>query len=168
MTRTKAVFPGSFDPIHHGHVDLVERGLAVVDEVVVAVLHNEGKRVTFTLAERLEMLEDLFAGEARVRVASFEGLVADFAEKENARVLLRGLRTGADFDYEYPMTVMNRRLVPVLETIFLPTRPEFADLSSSLIKEVLKLGGDPGDVLPTSVRARLEARLRDPRTGASS
>lgn len=159
MTGTIAVFPGSFDPIHDGHVDLVERGLAFVDEVVVAVLHNEGKRVTFTLSERLEMLEEIFAGEERVRVASFEGLVAEFAETQGARVLLRGLRTGADFDYEYPMTVMNRRLVSGLETIFLPTRPAFADLSSSLIKEVLRLGGDPGEVLPASVRARLEEKL---------
>ena len=159
MTRNVAIFPGSFDPIHNGHVDLVERGLAVVDEVVVAVLHNEGKRVTFSLAERLEMLEELFVGEERVRVASFEGLVADFANQQNARVLLRGLRTGADFEYEYPMTVMNRRLVAGLETVFLPTRPDLADLSSSLIKEVIKLGGEPGDVLPQSVRTRLEHSL---------
>ena len=154
-----AVFPGSFDPIHLGHVDLVERALPLFDEVVVAVLNNEHKRTVFSLQERVEMLKELFTESNRVRVASFEGLVADFARAESAHFLLRGLRNGKDFEYELPMTVMNRRLIPELETVFLPTRPELSDLSSSLIKEVLKLGGDPGEVLPGGVRTRLLAQL---------
>lgn len=157
-----AIFPGSFDPIHNGHVDLVERGLEMFDEVVVAVLHNENKQSVFSLDQRLEMLEELFADGAsqRVRVASFDGLVAEFAAKQQANFLLRGLRTGRDFEYEFPMTVMNRRLNSELETVFLPTRPEHADLSSSLIKEVLRLGGDPGAVLPPTVRQRLVERFQ--------
>ncbi len=160
-TRRFAVFPGSFDPIHLGHLDLVDRALSLFDGVIVAVLENENKRSLFSTRERLDLLSDLFSDRARVEVASFEGLVADFASSRGSRFLLRGLRTGGDFQYELPMAVMNRRLCAGLETVFLPTSPEFANLSSSLIKEVFRLGGDPGEVLPSGVRAKLLERISE-------
>lgn len=154
------VFPGSFDPIHNGHLDLVERSLGLFDQVIVAVLDNESKRPVFTVEERVEMLEELFERRASVRIESFSGLLVDFARAVSAGTLIRGLRTGADFDYELPMALMNRRLFPELETIFLVPRAEYADLSSSLIKEVCRLGGEVSGLLPEGVRKRLEGKLR--------
>ena len=156
------VFPGSFDPIHLGHVDLIERSTRLLDELVVAVLNNDAKSPMFEVAERVEMLEELFEQEGLaakgVRVASFSGLLVDFARSVNAAVVVRGLRSGTDLDYEMPMTYMNRRMHPELDTVFLFPSVDTADLSSSLIKQVAKLGGDPSGSVPPSILRRLLER----------
>jgi pantetheine-phosphate adenylyltransferase len=153
------VFPGSFDPLHEGHVDLIDRALELFDEVVIGVLDNESKRPLFTVEERVEMLEELFGDRERCRVEAFGGLLVDFVRAVDAVAVLRGLRSGTDLDYELPMAFMNRRLHPAMDTVFLLPRREVADLSSTLIKEVARLGGSVEGLVPPAIRERLEARL---------
>jgi len=154
-----AIYPGSFDPIHRGHLDLIVRAARLFEVLVVGVAHSPAKQPLFGLEERAEMVREAVEGIAGVRVETFEGLTVAFARRQGARVILRGLRATMDFDAEMRMAIMNRRLAPEIETLFLPTSPEYADLSSSLIKEVARLGGDVSALVPPGVLERLLSKV---------
>lgn len=156
--RRIAVYGGSFDPLHHGHIDIIQRGLHLFDEVLVAAARNLSKRPLFTLEERLEHVRQTFADEPRVRVDTFEGLLVRFAEARGACALLRGVRSSTDLDYEAQLARMNRDLAPRLETVLLLTNPHLAHLSSSLIKEVAALGGPIQHTLPEHIHRVLLQR----------
>ena len=160
----RAVCPGSFDPVTGGHLDVVERAAALYDEVVVAILHNPAKSGTFTPEERIAFVEHAVSGLGvgdRVRVAAFAGrLLVDVCRDVGADVVVKGLRGGTDFAYELPMALMNRHLTGV-ETVFLPGAPDLEHVSSSLVKEVVRYGGDVSGLVPDEVRDALLARLRD-------
>jgi pantetheine-phosphate adenylyltransferase len=151
-----AVFPGSFDPVTNGHVDIVSRAAGLFDEVVVGVLVNESKRGAFPVEERIAMLDEAVA-EARlgnVRTVAFEGLLVDFCRAQEAAVIVKGLRASTDFDYELPMAQMNRSLSGV-DTLLLPTSARWSFVSSSLVKEVSRFGGDVSGLVPAGVAKRL-------------
>jgi len=152
-----AVCPGSFDPLTTGHVDLVARAARLFDRVVVAVLVNDQKTPLLSEHDRVALAREVFAGESRVQVATFQGLVVDFAIGVGATAIVRGLRSAADFDYEWPMTAMNRRLQPRVETVFLVAAPEVSAISSRLVKEIWRLGGDISGLVPPPVESRLRA-----------
>ena len=156
-----AVFPGSFDPITNGHLDVIARGLQLFDRVVVAVLVNDSKRPLFSQAERLEMLGEAIGQAPRVRIATFDGLLVDFARQQRAIAILRGVRAVSDFEYEMQMALMNRRLEPSIDTVFLMPAEENTYVSSRLVKEVVALGGSVAGLVPTLV----EDRLRDKKRG---
>lgn len=162
MTRRIAVYPGSFDPIHNGHLDIIERCLPAFDEVVVAVLQNEQKRPLFSVAERLELIRELVAPWPAVRVESFSGLLVHFMEHVGARIVVRGLRAVSDFESEFQMALMNRRLSPRVETMFMVPKEDYSFLSSRLIKEVFGLGGDLDGLAPPQVIERLGTKLGPP------
>jgi pantetheine-phosphate adenylyltransferase len=152
----KAVYPGSFDPVTNGHLDLVQRATVLFEEVIVAVLTNPAKGGTFPLDERLDLLRQATASVPRVTVASFEGLLVDFLEKEGARVIVRGLRAVSDFEYEFQMALMNRRLDADIETVYLMPAETYTYLSSRLVREVASLGGSVRGLVPEAVVAALE------------
>lgn len=154
---TKALLPGSFDPPTNGHFDVIERALEIYDSVVVAVVSNPSKQPMFSADERIELIVAEFGD--RAEVTSFEGLLVDFARNQGADVVVKGLRAVSDFDYELQMAQMNRSLAGV-ETVFLPTNPEWSFLSSSLVAEVAKLGGDYQALVPANVASALEEKLR--------
>ena len=156
-----AVFAGSFDPVTLGHVDLVRRALAVADRVVVAVSVNASKQPMFTLDDRATMVRDALAGEPRVEVAALDGLLVDFARRVGATLLVRGLRTGGDFDYELGMAQMNRHVAPTVDTVFLAPTPAVGFVSSTLVREVARLGGDVDALVPAGVARALRARFAD-------
>jgi pantetheine-phosphate adenylyltransferase len=153
-----ALCPGTFDPVTNGHIDIIERAAARFDHVVVAVLENPGKEPLFGLEDRVGMLKDAAAHIDRVEVVSFSGLLVDFAKARGIGAILKGLRGEGDFDFELKMAQMNRRLTGV-ETFFLPTSPQWSFISSSLIKEVVRFGGEVAGLVPDFVRDRLEERL---------
>jgi Phosphopantetheine adenylyltransferase (EC 2.7.7.3) len=155
----RAVCPGSFDPVTNGHLDIISRTAQLFDEVLVAVLINESKRGLFSVEERIELLEAVTGEYPNVRVASFRGLLVDFCRANDALVVVKGLRAVSDFDYELQMSQMNLGLAGV-ETLFMPTNPLYSFLSSSLIKEVAKWGGDVSPHVPMVVARRLRERLR--------
>jgi pantetheine-phosphate adenylyltransferase len=155
----RAVCPGSFDPVTNGHLDIIIRASRLFDEVFVAVFVNQSKRALFSLDERLEMLRDVTKPYANVRVESFQGLVVDFCRARGAEVVVKGLRAVSDFDYELQMAQMNIGLAGV-ETLFMPTNPAHSFLSSSLVKDVAKWGGDITPHVPEVVSRRLVDRLR--------
>ena len=157
MSRRLAVYPGSFDPLHNGHLDIVERCLPIFDEVLVAVLRNEDKKPRFSVEDRLEMLREVLAPMGRCRVESFSGLLVDFMDQLGAITIVRGLRALSDFDYEFQMALMNRRLNSRVETVFMMPKEEYSYLSSRLVKEVVDLGGDVTGLVPPLVLARLRS-----------
>ncbi len=162
MNGRRAVYPGSFDPVTNGHLDIVNRGLNVFDHVVVAVAYNESKPSgLFSPEERVEMIREVTAdlGE-RVSVDSFHGLLIDYARKVGAGTTIRGLRAVADFEYEFQMTLMNRHLAPDVETVFLMADETHFYTSSKLVKEVMSLGGDASAHVPPLVAERLRAKFK--------
>jgi len=152
-----AICPGSFDPLTVGHVDLVERAAALFDRVVVAILVNSDKSPLFTQAERVAIVREVFASVKNVDVEAFDGLLVDYADRRGAVALVRGLRSATDTDYELSMSLMNRHLRPSVDTVFLPTAASVAHVSSRLVKEVWRLGGDVRGLVPPAVEARLRA-----------
>ena len=163
MTNSNvAIYPGSFDPITNGHVDLVKRTLRVFDKVVVAIATNPDKdHSLFTVKERLQMIHEVFADlQGRVEADSFQGLLVDYAEGKGSKVIIRGLRAVSDFEYEFQMALMNRRLKPKLETLFLMTGESEFYTSSRLVKEVVSLGGDVSGLVPDNVLKKLQEKFK--------
>jgi pantetheine-phosphate adenylyltransferase len=154
-----AVYPGSFDPITYGHLDLIQRGAKIADRLIVAVLQNELKQALFSPEERMEMLREVVHKFPNVEVDSFEGLLVDYAKRKEARVLIRGIRAISDYEYELQMALMNRRFAPDIETMFMMAGEAYSFISSRLVKEVIRLGGNISGLVPPSVEARLRDRL---------
>jgi len=161
MTERIAVYPGSFDPIHNGHVDIIKRCRPIFDRVVVAVLCNVEKNPLFTIEERVEMISEVLRDYEDCRVEAFSGLLVHFMDKVGARTTVRGLRAVSDFEAEFQMALMNRRLDRRMETVFLTPKEEYSYLSSRLVKEVYLLGGELDGLVPVPVVERLKSRIRE-------
>jgi pantetheine-phosphate adenylyltransferase len=157
-----AVFPGSFDPITNGHLDIVDRGLAVFDRVRMAILMNPEKQPLFTVEERVAIIREAYRGNPRVEVDTFSGLLVDYASRVGASVIIRGLRAISDFEYEFQMALMNRRLDPRIETVFMMPAESYSYVSSRLVKEVFQLGGRVTDLVPPVVERRLSEKYGTP------
>jgi pantetheine-phosphate adenylyltransferase len=157
LTR-RAIYPGSFDPLTNGHLDVIERGLKLFDEIIVAILINPAKQALFSVEERREIIAEAVSHE-RVRVDTFDGLLVEYAAAQGAAAIVKGIRAVSDYEYELQMALMNRRLAPDIETIFLMSAEEYSYVSSRLIKEVASLGGSVSGLVPPSVEARLAERL---------
>lgn len=155
----RAIYPGSFDPVTNGHLDVIARARKLFDEVIVAVAHNIEKEPLFTLEERLRLLRTVLASDAGVRVGQFEGLLVEFAVLEKANAVIRGLRAVSDFEFEFQMALMNRKLEGTVETIFLMPKEEYTYLSSRLVKEIARLGGDVSAFVPSPVAKALADKL---------
>jgi len=158
MEKT-AVYPGSFDPVTNGHWDVVERGLRLFDRIIVAIATNGTKDPLFTIEERLEMLHKSFEGMPRVEVDSFDGLLVDYVEKRRADAILRGLRAVSDFEHEFQMALMNRKLNKKIQTVFLMTGLRWIFISSSIIKEAARFGGDTRGMVPDFVCEKLKEKF---------
>jgi pantetheine-phosphate adenylyltransferase len=159
--QTKVIYPGTFDPLTNGHLDLIARASTFVDELVVAILRNSDKGIPlFTVAERVDMITEAVAveGFSNVSVTTFDGLLVDFARTQGARAVLRGIRAISDYEYEFQMAMMNRKLDPRLETLFMMPAEKYTYVSSRLIKGVFKLGGDVTELVPPLVMERLKAK----------
>jgi len=159
LKKVAAIYPGSFDPPTNGHLDLIERGSLIFDELTVAILRNAAKEPLFSIAERRNMLEELTKPFKNVHVDTFEGLTVDFACKVKAKAILRGIRAISDYEYELQMALMNRKLHPELETVFMMPHQKYSYLSSRLVREVARLGGDIKDLVPEIVEQRLREKL---------
>ena len=154
-----AIYPGSFDPITNGHLDLVARGSALFDKLIVAILRNDEKQALFSVDERIEMTREVMGDFSNVEVTAFDGLLVDYAAQCGASVILRGIRAVSDYEYELQMALMNRRLRPEIETVFLMAGEAYSFISSRLVKEVIRLGGNISGLVPPSVEGRLRKRL---------
>ncbi len=157
----KAIYPGSFDPVTVGHWDIVQRAERIVDHLVVGVLNNPEKKATFTLGERVDYLRELVASYPNVEVVPFDGLLVDFARQTGAHCIVRGVRAFSDFEYEFQMALMNRKLMPELETIFLMPKEEFSVISSRMVRQVGSMRGDIKGLVPETLRERIAHRLRN-------
>jgi pantetheine-phosphate adenylyltransferase len=158
MDPALAIYPGSFDPVTNGHLDLIERAAKIFKHLVVAVLRNTEKQPLFLLPERLEMLREVSAALPNVEVDSFDGLLTEYARKRNAQVLLRGIRAVSDYEYELQMAMINRRMEPELETVFMVPAVQYSFVSSRLVREIARLGGPVEGLVPPSVERRLRAK----------
>lgn len=154
------MYPGSFDPVTNGHLDLIHRALEFVDELIVALLVNPEKKPLFSVKERLQLIRDVIPDDSRIKIDQFDGLLVDFATSRNARMIIRGLRAVTDFDYEFQMSLMNRRLEPQIETIFLVPAEQYTYVSSKLVKEIAAHGGAINGLVPRSVEEKLRQKLR--------
>ncbi|MEA3494390.1 MAG: pantetheine-phosphate adenylyltransferase [Candidatus Margulisiibacteriota bacterium] len=150
-----AIYPGSFDPITNGHLDIIERAAKLFGKVVVSVIRNPAKQPQYTLAERVQMIRSSIKGTKNVVVDSFDGLLVGYARKKKANVIVRGLRAVSDFDYEFQMALTNRKMVPEIETLFFMTDYKYSYLSSSFVKEIARLGGKVGELVPAPVAKKL-------------
>ncbi len=159
MKKRKAIYPGSFDPVTFGHLDLIERALNLFDELIVIVASNPSKKTLFTVAERVNFLRMALKNQPRVKVKTWEGLTVDLAVKENAFALIRGIRATSDFDYEFQMALTNRKLAPKIDTMFLMPSESHFYLSSRLIKEIAQLGGDVTRYVPAPVAALIKKKF---------
>ena len=159
MKRCVAVYPGSFDPITYGHLDIISRGLEVFEELIIAVARNAGKNALFSIDERLQMIRESMDGNPRVRVDTFSGLLVDYVASQGAGVVLRGLRAVSDFEYEFQIAQMNRTVNEKVETLFMMTSVPFGYLSSSIVKEVASLKGPVDTFVPPPVRLALERKF---------
>jgi len=159
LKKVIAIYPGSFDPPTNGHLDLIERGSKIFDELIVAILRNPEKDPLFSVAEKRRMLESLTEGFKNVRVDTFEGLTVDYAARVKATAVLRGIRALSDYEYELQMALMNRKLQPDLETVFMMPAEQYSYLSSRLVREVAKLGGSIRDLVPETVERKLKEKL---------
>jgi pantetheine-phosphate adenylyltransferase len=154
-----AIYPGSFDPVTNGHLDVIERASRLFDRLIVAIAHNDQKQATFSPEERLELIRPAVKNLANVEVTSFDGLLVDFVKKRGGTVVIRGLRAVSDFEFEFQMALINRKLYADLETLFLTPKEEFTYLSSRLVKEVARLGGDTQYFVPHHVSQALKHRF---------
>jgi len=155
----RAIYPGSFDPVTNGHLDVIERARKLFDEVVVAVAHNDEKQALFSLKDRLDLLRETAGKIDNVRIAEFEGLLVEFARQEKAGAVIRGLRAISDFEFEFQMALMNRKLDAEVETIFLMPKEEYTYLSSRIVKEIARLGGDVSGLVPACVAKALRRKF---------
>jgi pantetheine-phosphate adenylyltransferase len=158
--KNMAVYPGSYDPLTNGHIDIIERGLKIFDKIVVAVLKNPAKTYLFDLEERCRILDDVFRDNARIEVAHFEGLLVDFVKQRGITTIARGLRAISDFEIEFQMALMNRKIEPLIETVFFVPCEAYSFLSSKLVKEIYMLGGEVPSMLPATVERRLKEKFR--------
>lgn len=159
MKRVIAIYPGSFDPLTNGHLDLIERGSKIFDELIVAILRNPEKEPLFSLQERRAMLEETTARFPNVRIDTFAGLLVDYANQQKASAVLRGIRAISDYEYELQMAMMNRKLEPKLETVFMMPAETYSYLSSRLVREIAKLGGSVHGLVPEAVEERLRRKI---------
>ncbi|HVZ82835.1 MAG TPA: pantetheine-phosphate adenylyltransferase [Terracidiphilus sp.] len=155
----RALYPGTFDPPTNGHLDLIQRGSRLFEHLTVGVLNNPGKNPLFSVAERVEMLRESTAALGNVSVATFDGLMVDFAHQLGATAVLRGIRAISDYEHEFQMALMNRRLAPEIETVFLQPAGRYSFVSSRMVKEVFSFGGDVTGLLPPNVLKRLKGRI---------
>ena len=156
---TRAIYPGSFDPVTLGHLDIIRRASKTVSELIVGVLNNGGKTPLFTIEERVEMLKEVTKDLPNVKVMSFSGLLVDFAKEMSAGIVVRGLRAVTDFEYELQMAQTNNKLSPELETVFLTTSLEYSYLSSTIVKEVAAFGGDISQFVPETIERRIQEKI---------
>jgi len=154
-----AIYPGSFDPLTNGHLDVIQRAVKLFDRVVVAVAKNEGKQPLFTLEERLDLVRGSIKGMKGVEADSFDSLLVDYVEKQNAQAIVRGLRAVSDFEFEFQLALMNRKLNERIETIFMMPKDTYTFLSSKIVKEIARLGGDVSSFVPPNVRIALAEKL---------
>jgi len=155
-----AIYPGSFDPFTFGHMDIIERGSKVFDKMVVAVAYNVSKKTTFSIEERVEIVEEVFKDNKKVEVDSFKGLLVDYSKSKGTNIVLRGMRSVSDFEYEMQMAHANKSLDPDLETVFMVTSRKYSHISSSLIREIVSLGGSAKDLVPEIVEKKLRQKLQ--------
>jgi pantetheine-phosphate adenylyltransferase len=159
MAIRTAIYPGSFDPLTLGHVDIIARGSALFDKIVVAVLENVEKAPVFSVEERIEMIKETFADSSNVEADAFSGLLVDYAKAKGASAIVRGIRAISDFEYEFQMALMNRRLAATIETVFMMPAQEYSYVSSRLLKQVAELGGSVSGLVPPGVERRLVKKL---------
>lgn len=164
----KAVYPGSFDPITNGHVDIIQRGLTIFDKILVAVLENPKKEPLFSTKERISMIQEVFSKHDNIEVKVFHGLLVEFVKNNNAKIVIRGLRAVSDFEYEFQMALMNRKLDPEIETFFMMPSVSYSFLSSNLVKEVFMLGGCLKDLVPSEIEKKLREKFTKEHPGLNS